>query len=570
MDRTIEVKVYGNHLTKDSKNAGTRGEANITKLRITFDEGWDGYAKDIVFWDAYGENPVRIVLTTALLEDISESTRVYLVPIPAEPMARAGEMTFTVFGSVDNKKQASATAQLEVKASPDVLQPVDPTPSELQQMQAQFEGAKEKIQEAVVATRKINNMTVSAEALSTTEEATVEKSEQNGVTNLHFGLPKGDRGESGVYIGDSEPTDPDINVWIDPNGTASIPSAVSRMLAGSVVTSILAFGAVGDGVTDDTEALRKAARSGIVVYFPAGTYLLYGQIDMSASINWIGEGVKSIIKLMPSEQTRPAEENGKTVYNCNMIHHYDEHNYSLSLQGLVLDANRDGYTGDVLGNGSSGADHTSCIFLNSPALVYLNNVKIVGGLDYGCYIKGGDATDVSISNCRFSENGTDDKGTGLHIESVGIDARVTNCELNSNGFAGVHLLMNNGAVLSNIVCHNNGHGIVLDESNQNIITGAMCSSDAKGIALWNDSKHNIISGLVTKKSEYGILFGDCDKNIISGWCSVGDDYKYCVDYFNATKEITGSVFGISDTDSYADVGKTEENKDFFKVNFIGG
>lgn len=28
-------------------------------------------------------------------------------------------------------------------------------------------------------------------------------------------------GKSGVYIGDTEPTDPDVNVWLDPDGEAS-------------------------------------------------------------------------------------------------------------------------------------------------------------------------------------------------------------------------------------------------------------------------------------------------------------------------------------------------------------
>lgn len=558
MDRTIEVKVYGNHITKDSKTAGVRGDANITKLRITFDEGWDGYAKEIVFWDAYGENAVRIVLTTDLLENIKESTRVYLVPIPAEPMARVGELTFTVYGSIDDKKQTSATTKLEVKDSPEVLQPVPPTPSELQQMQGEIEAIVGDIQDAVVATGRITKMTVSAQTLSTGDEASVHKSGDEEKLHLHFGLPRGARGESGVYIGDTEPTDPDINVWIDPNGEAAVPSAMARMLGGSVVTSIRAFGAVGDGVANDTEALRMAARSGIVVYFPAGTYLLYGRIDMTADINWIGEGEKTVIKLMPSG-------------SCNMIHHSDGDSFSLSLQGLVLDANRNGYVGDVLGNGSSGADHTSCAYLNSPRLVYLNNVKMMGGLDYGCYINGGDATDVSISNCRFSENGADNtKGTGLHIANVGIDARVTNCKFISNSVNGLHLFGNNGAVVSNIVCLSNIHGVCIEKSNQNVLTGVMCLYNARGVAVWDDSNNNTISGLVTKESEYGIIFGEGSNTIISGWNSVSDDYRYCIGYVNATKDITGYVFGVSDNIGYAEIGRTEQNEDFFKVNFIGG
>lgn len=39
---------------------------------------------------------------------------------------------------------------------------------------------------------------------------------------ITFGIPKGDKGDTGdagVYVGTTEPTDPDVTVWIDPSGT---------------------------------------------------------------------------------------------------------------------------------------------------------------------------------------------------------------------------------------------------------------------------------------------------------------------------------------------------------------
>ena len=76
MDRIIEVKVNGNYLTKDNSCAGVQYEANVTRLRIEFDEGWDGYAKTVTFWNALGKNPVKRTLTADLLEDIVKSARV--------------------------------------------------------------------------------------------------------------------------------------------------------------------------------------------------------------------------------------------------------------------------------------------------------------------------------------------------------------------------------------------------------------------------------------------------------------------------------------------------------------
>ena len=70
MDRMIEVKVSGDYLTKDNQNAGVQHEANVTALRIAFDESWDGFAKKVTWWDAKGANPVERTLTADLLEDM--------------------------------------------------------------------------------------------------------------------------------------------------------------------------------------------------------------------------------------------------------------------------------------------------------------------------------------------------------------------------------------------------------------------------------------------------------------------------------------------------------------------
>ncbi len=51
--------------------------------------------------------------------------------------------------------------------------------------------------------------------------------------------PQGEPGESGVYIGTTEPTDPDINVWIDPDGEA-----------GKLITSVISSGTHAPGTTD--------------------------------------------------------------------------------------------------------------------------------------------------------------------------------------------------------------------------------------------------------------------------------------------------------------------------------
>ena len=164
----IEVKVSCSYLRKDSNLAGVQHEANAKKLRITFDESWDGYAKTVTFWDAKGLNPVNRVLTADLLEDPAKSTRIYICPIPGEAMTEAGFMSFAISGILNGVRQRTVGTELEVKASPYVEeagQPVDPTPTQAEQLQAEIEKLTVDYQAAEIQRSAIENMTAEAVTL---------------------------------------------------------------------------------------------------------------------------------------------------------------------------------------------------------------------------------------------------------------------------------------------------------------------------------------------------------------------------------------------------------------------
>lgn len=588
MDRIINIRAGGNYISKDNKNAGVRGEANVTRLRITFDDSWDGYAKKITFWDARGVNPVERILTTDYLENIIENTRVYLVPIPAEPMAETGVLTFVIEGTLDEKVQRSFKDTLVVSDAPiatNAGQPIAPTPTELEQLQISLEAIKEGVKEAAEAKEEIVNMSVSYETLSTGEEAFVDKTEKDGVVNLHFGLPaggKGDTGDSGVYIGDESPTDPDVNVWISEGGSADEGGGL-----GGVMMSVKAFGAKGDGVTDDTNALRAAARSGEAIFFPAGTYLLLGQIDMSADINWIGEGEKSVIKLMPYDRSRLEEYGGNIVANCYMIYHPNGERYSISLQGIVLDANKQAYAEDVYNNGTSLYDHTTCLDLHNPKSVYLNNVEVRNALIEGCYILAQDGGSICISNCSFHDNGEHQvDASGLHIEGNGTHTIVSNCEFNYNGFHGLLLGGTYGASISNVSCCDNGYGgvVLWGGASHNTLSGVYCVGNHYGLMLkstynsnttdegYDDSwmvsaSGNTINALTTEGNYYGIVFGHSDNNVICGWNCVLDSNGFFAHTYD--KDITGLIVGnINCTELEGVVSNDEETAKKIKLKFI--
>ena len=180
MDRIINVKVGGNYLIKDNKNAGVRGEANVTQLRIAFDDGWitDKYAKRVVFWDARGLNPVTVVLTPTMAED----DRTYLVPIPQEPMAEAGKLTFVIEGEIEGKVQRSLSDTLEVKDSPiapNAGQPIPPTPDDLTRVRESLEEVKGDI----IDTLKARDEAVEAKGIAVTARNEAEQFSKSASEN---------------------------------------------------------------------------------------------------------------------------------------------------------------------------------------------------------------------------------------------------------------------------------------------------------------------------------------------------------------------------------------------------
>lgn len=59
--------------------------------------------------------------------------------------------------------------------------------------------------------------------------------------------------------------------------------------------SVTQFGAVGDGVTDDTAAIQAAIDSGSALYLPAGTYKVTSTLSATSDLVMYGEGDRSVI-----------------------------------------------------------------------------------------------------------------------------------------------------------------------------------------------------------------------------------------------------------------------------------
>lgn len=95
---------------------------------------------------------------------------------------------------------------------------------------------------------------------------------------------------------------------------------VSYSMVNGAVANVLDYGAVGDGITDCTNAVKSAAKTGKALFFPAGVYVVSSTIDYNQmfatdeaviyNIHWFGEsnyprdGIPGVVK--PSTGVPPS------------------------------------------------------------------------------------------------------------------------------------------------------------------------------------------------------------------------------------------------------------------------
>jgi hypothetical protein len=111
-------------------------------------------------------------------------------------------------------------------------------------------------------------------------------------------------------------------------GNGAVATTVQAKLRESV--SVLDFGAVGDGITDDTSAIQLAADSNKPLLFPAGTYKITSNLLPKSNTSWMGlDG--ATIKYLPSGI------NWQPMVNCQSISNF-------TIDGLTIDGNLANYS----------------------------------------------------------------------------------------------------------------------------------------------------------------------------------------------------------------------------------
>ncbi|WP_034670359.1 glycosyl hydrolase family 28-related protein [Ectobacillus panaciterrae] len=256
------------------------------------------------------------------------------------------------------------------------------------------------------------------------------------------------------------------------------------------------YGAVGDGITDNTKAFKKAIGNGRVkVHVPEGVFLTKG-IRLPSWTCLIGKG-KGVTTIKLHNDT---PKGTRLVTNANHL----RGNRNILVQGMSLDWN----VGRLASTDktSTGGNHSSCLTF---ANVSLGWVKDVEGIDAGLH-----CFDVSSTFYNYSGDGTRARGGSKY---VWLD------NLNGYGFGddGITTHHSDYILISNShMCDPSGRAHDNGASNSN---GIEIDDGSRNVWLVNNSTSRCFGGVEIKAHHNSSAASNVQ---IIGHISVNDNRSY--------------------------------------------
>jgi Right handed beta helix region len=312
---------------------------------------------------------------------------------------------------------------------------------------------------------------------------------------------------------------------------------LSEARAQSIGKTVASFGAIGNGVTDDTSAfnscLDPASNPTGTCWVEGGKSYLVGNVVMKSGMRLQGMGFVDY----PVRTTSPPPSNVgqvttvravlKLKSTANFILDVRKLKGAGAVHGLFLDCNNPKKTSGISGGsfqltvesvtivqcdtGLGGTDKTGEAHIRNSSFGFNNNgVKFIvdsfisdsdfaNNLGNGVYLSGGSNANV-ITNSRFEWN------NGFGIESYGgaeVNS-ITNCFFDRNKSAGIRIYGGIGFTISNSIFQGNASAasdwenaqIVINQSQNVSVTGGV------SIALAGNDTSTVVPKYVVAFSEY--------------------------------------------------------------------
>ncbi|MFH1614342.1 MAG: right-handed parallel beta-helix repeat-containing protein [Planctomycetota bacterium] len=321
------------------------------------------------------------------------------------------------------------------------------------------------------------------------------------------------------------------------------------------VFNVKAYGAKGDGTTNDTNSINAALSAvpaaGGKVYFPAGSYLISFPLSVPSNCAVIGEGWQS--KLVA-----PANEADFAFFVNSDI---ESGNTNLRFANIHIVGNR-------VNNTTWDPNQCFGIHLRQSSDIIIENVFVEEiARDVGIALR--DCNDFVIRNCLLKNihntaiyvdantAGNSDGvitgnivqktylGNGIFLAEGFHDITISDNQITDTADCGIEVgatpksgLSNRYVTVSGNVLDHCGDGILLRNADFINCTGNNCSyGAANGIALWPDSitaiHNNIIGNVCHDNNDHGIKIAhnarqtvvsgnNCYHNVESGIWSEGD------------------------------------------------
>lgn len=205
----------------------------------------------------------------------------------------------------------------------------------------------------------------------------------------------------------------------------------------SDLISIKDFGAVGDGLADDTNAIINALTAADAVFIPEGTYLISSTIRLRARQSMIGAGQVSVIKAN-ADNFNPIEvvEDHCSISNIRI----EGGDIGVKLYGLTRPVVQTAITDVTIVAPNIGVQLDGYNNTNYPC--YWNNftrVLVEQPAIHGFHLTRSGAGDTPNANkfyaCRAYSLGADISGAGFYIEDGKYNNAFIDCEANVKGSA---------------------------------------------------------------------------------------------------------------------------------------
>jgi hypothetical protein len=296
---------------------------------------------------------------------------------------------------------------------------------------------------------------------------------QNKNGSLIYSAPSATERFSGVVI-EVDATD----VSFIQAGTGAVTRTAQAKMRD--VVSVKDFGAVGNGVADDSAAILAAAlatsTSGQALYFPAGTYLGKNLL-IYPDTTWFGDGHASVIRLSNSASSGDVLIKNKNCgTNINGSDAAVPGDNNIILQNLAFDGNKTNQTNQnslIFWRRVQFSRIVGCKFFNSSGLAFdgcnaIDSVVIDGNLFQNNY--GNDIRILWVSNRNIITNNTI-IGANLPPVDGGESAAVFNDAVVISAFNVTGSVDFNCAenIIANNVIKGKIRGIVLDGAFETVI-----------------------------------------------------------------------------------------------------